>query len=78
MSDLYGKEYQHARVGEPVKKPKRKKGFLFWASLVIMIAALIALAVIGAGYLQGCLMYKSISDDTFDNGKLKLEDMKVD
>lgn len=63
---------------EPKKKPKRKKGFLFWASLTIMIAALIALAVIGAGYLQGCLLYKNISDDTFDDGNLNLADMKVD
>ena len=58
-------------------KTKKKKGFLFWASLAVMVAALIALGVIGFGYLEGCMMYKDISDEAFDNGNLKLSDMKV-
>ena len=59
-------------------KVKKKKGFLFWASLTVMIAALIALGVIGFGYLEGCMMYNDISDDAFDDGNLNLADMKVD
>ena len=59
-------------------KVKKKRGFLFWASLTVMIAALIALGIIGFGYLEGCMMYKDISDDAFDDGNLKLADMKVD
>lgn len=44
-----------------------------------MIAALIALGVIGAGYLQGCMMYNEIADDAFtDRDELNLADMKVD
>lgn len=57
---------------------QKKKGFLFWASLTVMIVALIALGVIGFGYLEGCMMYKDISDDAFDNGNMNLADMKVD
>lgn len=62
-----------------IKPKKKKKGFLFWASLSVMIAALIALAVIGLGYLEGCMMYKDIADDAFkERDELKLSDMKVD
>lgn len=43
-----------------------------------MIAALIALGIIGFGYLEGCMMYDELSDDAFDNGNLNLADMKVD
>ncbi|MDO5426695.1 MAG: class B sortase [Coriobacteriia bacterium] len=59
-------------------KVKKKRGFLFWASLTVMIAALIALGIIGFGYLEGCMMYRDISDDAFDDGNLNLADMKVD
>ena len=70
------KEKIQSAHASPVKA-KKKKGFLFWASLTVMIAALIALGVIGFGYLEGCMMYKDISDDAFDNGNLNLADMKV-
>lgn len=61
---------QHGTVQEPKKK---KKGFLFWASLVVMITALIALGVIGLGYLEGCMMYKDISDDAFDKNTMTVD-----
>lgn len=61
------------------QKRKRKKGFLFWASLSVMLAALIALGVIAAGYLEGCKMYKDISDDVFkERNELDLASMKID
>lgn len=60
------------------KKPKKKKGVIFWACLVLMISSLIALGVIGAGYIEGCVMYNDISDEVFDGESLNLADMKVD
>lgn len=70
---------QPAHDSGVVVKKKRKKGFLFWASLTVMIAALIALGVIAAGYLEGCMMYNDIADDAFkDRSELNLADMKVD
>ena len=63
---------KHVSDSEPVKK-KKKKGFLFWASLVVMITAIIALVVIGLGYLEGCMMYRGISDDTFDENSLTVD-----
>lgn len=44
-----------------------------------MLAALIALGVIAAGYLEGCMMYSDISNETFkDRNELDLASMKVD
>lgn len=43
-----------------------------------MVAALIALGVIGFGYLEGCMMYRDLSGEAFDDGNLNLADMKVD
>ena len=47
------------------KKPKRKKGIVFWLSLFVMIAAIVALCIIGAGYFEGSKMYNDIADDVF-------------
>lgn len=44
-----------------------------------MLAALIALGVICAGYFEGCSMYNDIADDVFkERGELDLNDMKID
>ncbi|MDO5329353.1 MAG: class B sortase [Coriobacteriia bacterium] len=75
----FDKMYQ-AYDGSVAAKPKKKrKGPVFWISLFIMIAALIAIAVLVGGYVEGCMKYKNIADDVFkDRNELNLADMKVD
>lgn len=64
---------------ENQEKKKKKKGLLFWASLTVMLASLIALGVIAAGYLEGCKMYRDIANDVFkERNDLDLASMKVD
>lgn len=61
------------------KKPKRKKGPVFWIALFVLVGSLVALGIIGAGYLEGCMMYKDLADDVFKEGdNLNLSDMKID
>lgn len=75
-TDVQLNQAQHI---SPESNKKKKKGLLFWASLVVMIAALIALGVIAAGYLEGCMMYKDVSEEVFhDSDSMNLNDMKID
>lgn len=81
----HGKGYEDSFQETPIHntntntRVKRKKGPVFWLALIILIASLVALAIIGAGYLEGCKMYRDISDECFKEGNgMSLADMKVD
>lgn len=77
-------EYKQKTNKKKNKKKKNKPTFgwriVYWFSIIIMVGALVALGVIVAGYAEGCMMYKEISEDvlTVDNDSSDLANMKVD
>lgn len=71
--------YQQYDGSVPAKAQKKKRGPVFWIALVVMIAALIGIGVLVAGYVEGCIKYNKIADEAFnDRNAVNLADMKVD